>query len=82
MIEIVGLIGGTLTTISFLPQVIKIIQTKHTKDLSLPMYSAFTIGVVFWLVYGIMLQSLSVILANAVTLVLAGMILVFKLRYG
>lgn len=82
MIEVIGIIAGTLTTASFLPQALRIMKTKHTKDLSLPMYVAFVIGVAFWLVYGIMLQSISVILANAITLVLAGMILFFKLKYG
>lgn len=82
MIEIIGLIAGSLTTVSFLPQAIRIIKTKHTKDLSLPMYVAFVIGVAFWLIYGIMLGSISVILANAITLVLAGMILFFKIKYG
>lgn len=82
MIEVIGIIAGTLTTASFLPQALRIMKTKHTKDLSLPMYVAFVIGVAFWLVYGIMLQSISVILANAITLILAGMILFFKLKYG
>lgn len=82
MIEVIGIIAGTLTTASFLPQALRIMKTKHTKDLSLPMYVAFVIGVVFWLVYGIMLQSISVILANTITLILAGMILFFKIKYG
>lgn len=82
MIEIIGIVAGTLTTASFLPQAIRIIKTKHTKDLSLPMYVAFVIGVAFWLVYGIMVNSISVIFANAITLVLAGMILFFKIKYG
>ncbi|HSA84200.1 MAG TPA: SemiSWEET transporter [Patescibacteria group bacterium] len=81
-VEVIGIIAGTLTTASFLPQVLRIVKTKHTKDLSLPMYIAFVTGVAIWLVYGILLGSLSVILANSITLVLAGMILVFKLKYG
>lgn len=82
MIEVVGSVAGILTTISFLPQAIKIIQTKHTKDLSLPMYAALTAGVFLWLVYGILQQSISVIVANAVTLVFASMILTLKIKYG
>ena len=82
MIEVIGLIAGTLTTASFLPQVIRIVKTKQTKDLSLPMYIAFVIGIAFWLIYGILLGSLSVILANSITLILAGLILSFKIKYG
>lgn len=82
MIEVIGLVAGMLTTISFLPQAVKIFQTKHTKDLSLPMYSALTIGVFFWLIYGIFLQSLSIILANSVTLIFASTILFLKIKYG
>lgn len=82
MIEVIGIIAGTLTTASFLPQALRIMKTKHTKDLSLPMYVAFVIGVAFWLIYGIMLQSISVILANSITFIFAGTILVFKIKYG
>ena len=79
---LVGLVGGTLTTISFLPQLVKIWKTHETKDLSLAMFSTFTVGVTFWLIYGILIGSLPVILTNSITIVLASMILGFKIKYG
>lgn len=82
LIEIIGLIAATLTTLSFLPQTIKIIQTKNTQSISLVMYLAFTSGVLSWLVYGILIISWPIILANAVTLCLAGTILFLKIKFG
>jgi MtN3 and saliva related transmembrane protein len=78
----VGYIAGTLTTISFLPQVIKIWQTKSTKDVSLVMFLVFSAGVFLWLIYGLLLERWPIIIPNFITLVLAGTILKFKLRYG
>jgi len=78
---IVGLAAATLTTIAYIPQAIKIIRTKHTKDLSLLMYIVLTIGIVLWLVYGLMLSSLPIILANIVTVTLTSIILALKIRY-
>jgi len=69
------------TTISFLPQAIRVIKTKQTKDLSLTMYMAFTVGIFLWLVYGIMLDNLPIVIANSITLVFACTILVMKLKY-
>lgn len=79
--QLIGLLGGALTTISFLPQVIKTWREKETKDLSLGMYSVFCLGVFVWLVYGLMTNQLPVILTNVVTLVLASIILFFKIKY-
>ncbi|MEO6883440.1 MAG: SemiSWEET transporter [Bacteroidia bacterium] len=78
---IIGLAAATCTTISFLPQAIQVIKTKHTKDLSLAMYLTLTIGVFLWLVYGIMISDLPVIIANAITLIFASTILIMKLKY-
>jgi len=78
---IIGLVAAVCTTISFLPQAIKVIKTKRTKDLSLAMYLTFSIGVFLWLVYGIMISELPVIIANAITLIFASTILVIKLKY-
>jgi MtN3 and saliva related transmembrane protein len=80
--EWIGGIAATLTTCSFIPQVWRVWHTRHTKDISLLMYTLFTIGVALWLVYGILLASWPVILANGITLLLAGMVLVLKLRFG
>jgi MtN3 and saliva related transmembrane protein len=78
----IGIIAGSLTTIAFLPQVIRVLKTKSTEDISLVMYIVFTTGVVFWLVYGILLGAWPVIIANVVTFMLALIVLVMKLRYG
>lgn len=74
-----GLIAGTLTTISFLPQVWHTWKTRSAKDLSLGMLSIFTLGIALWLVYGLWMQAPPLILSNMVTLVLAGTLLGFKL---
>lgn len=80
-ISILGLVAGSLTTIAFLPQVMKTWKTRSAKDLSLGMFSIFTLGVALWLAYGIMINDLPVILANIVTLVLASTLLFFKLSW-
>lgn len=76
-----GIAAGTLTTISFLPQLIKVYRSKHTHDISLMMFLAFSIGVLLWLIYGIMKHDTPVIIANSVTLILALMILGLKIKY-
>lgn len=78
---IIGLAAATCTTISFLPQAIQVIKTKHTKDLSLAMYLIFTLGVFLWLVYGILVSDLPIIIANSITIIFASTILVMKLKY-
>jgi len=80
--EILGVAAGCCTTAAFLPQVVHTWRTKSVYDISLRMYSLFTFGVFLWLVYGIAIGSFSIILANAVTLVLAFSILVMKIVYG
>ncbi len=77
--EILGYVAATLTTGSFLPQAILTIRTRDTEALSLTMYSAFTLGVLCWLLYGIHLSNNVIIVANAITLFLASLILSFKL---
>ena len=78
----IGFIDAICTTISFLPQVLKITKTKETAGISLYMYMIFTAGVFMWLIYGILKKDIPVTLANAVTLVFAGIIISFKLKYG
>ncbi len=80
--EIIGIIAGILTTIAFIPQVVKTWKLKETKDLSLGMFLIFTSGVFLWLIYGIMTNSFPIILANTGTIILASIILFFKLKYG
>jgi len=75
----IGLAAACLTTIAFLPQVIKTWKSQSARDLSLGTFSIFTTGVALWLAYGLMIGDLPIILANSVTLLLAGSLLVFKL---
>jgi MtN3 and saliva related transmembrane protein len=77
-----GFLAGFLTTVAFIPQLTRVIRTRSTKDLSLPMFLIFTTGVLLWLMYGVAIGSAPVIAANGVTLVLAGATLVLKIRYG
>jgi len=77
--EIIGYIAATLTTASFVPQAILTIKTRDTESLSLGMYGAFTLGVLCWLIYGIRLGDKAIIFANAITLLLASLILSFKI---
>lgn len=80
-LTVLGLAAATITTISFLPQMFKTWQTKSAKDVSLVTLMTFISGVFLWLIYGIYLQSLPIILANAVTLVFNLIILWLKIKY-
>lgn len=75
-----GYLAAFCTTVAFIPQAVKVYKTKHTKDISLGMFSLLNFGFVFWLIYGIMLDSYPIILANAVTIIFAVYILIIKLR--
>lgn len=79
MSEIVGFIAAFCTTIAFLPQAIRTFRTKNTDGISLSMYSIFVLGVIMWLVYGILLNDIPLIIANSVTLALSASILVMKI---
>jgi MtN3 and saliva related transmembrane protein len=79
--EAIGLLAGTLTTIAFVPQLLKIYRTKSGKDISARMFSLFSAGIVLWLIYGILLRSLPLILSNLVTLALSLTIIALKIRY-
>ena len=78
---VLGIVAGSLTTLAFIPQVVKIWRTRSTHDISLGMFLLFSTGLVLWLVYGVLTGSWPIIIANTVTLVLALTILYFKLRY-
>ena len=78
---VIGLIAGTITTASFLPQVIKIWKTKSTRDLSLGMFIFISLGMGLWIVYGLLINSLPVIVANLVSLALCLTIIAFKIKY-
>ena len=77
----IGLLAGSLTTLAFVPQVVRVWRTKRADDISASMFIIFILGVALWLVYGIYLKAWPVIIANAVTLILAIIILVLKFRY-
>lgn len=81
LITTIGYVAGTLTTISFLPQLIKTWRCKSAKEISWGMLLAFALGVTLWLVYGISLGSAPIIVANAATLALVVLILGLKGYY-
>ncbi len=77
-----GLAAAFCSTVAFLPQVVKTWKSRSTTDISLGMYLVLVLGIVLWLAYGALLGDAPLIVANGVTLVLAGSVLVLKLRYG
>jgi MtN3 and saliva related transmembrane protein len=77
-----GYTAAFLTSVSFIPQAVMTIRTRNTSGISRGMYLMFTVGVALWLVYGIALESWPMILANTLTLALAGTVLALKLRFG
>ena len=78
---VLGIIAGILTAVAFVPQVLRVIKTKSTKDISLGMFILFCIGVVLWLVYGFLEHDWPLVVNSAVTLVLSLVILGYKIRY-
>ena len=78
---VLGLVAGTLSTLSFLPQLLKAWKSRSTHDISFGMLALFSAGLVLWIVYGLIVADVPVIMANSVTLVFVGLILVLKLRY-
>ncbi len=79
---LIGLAAGTLTTIAYLPQVLKTWRKKSAKDMSLAMISLTATGIFLWFLYGLSIGSLPVILANLVTFVLVVAVLVLKVTYA
>jgi MtN3 and saliva related transmembrane protein len=79
-VDWLGYAAAALTTFSFVPQVIKIWRTKRADDLSIPAFSAFSMGVLLWVIYAASIRSWPVLVANAVTLVLAAAVLVLAWR--
>jgi MtN3 and saliva related transmembrane protein len=76
-----GMVAGTLTTISFVPQLVKVLETKSAKDISTGMFLIFCTGTGLWLTYGLLLRDGPIIISNSVTLILAMSILILKMRY-
>ena len=80
-IEILGLIAAFLTTAAFLPQVYKTWKSKDVSALSLPMLILFFTGIVLWFIYGYLMESLAMILANGITIVSSFLLIYFKIKY-
>jgi len=80
-VNLLGVAAGVFTTVSFFPQVVKTWNSRSAGDLSLPMYSLLVLGIVLWIGYGVIRQDMPIVATNAVTLVLTGIILYFKLVY-
>ena len=80
-IDIIGFIGGALTTLALVPQAVKAWRTKHTRDISIWWILTLTIGIILWLVYGILIGSMPIIAANTATLILAVIVLILKMKY-
>ena len=81
-LEWFGYAAAVLTTSSFIPQAVMTIRSRNTRGISLAMYVIFTLGVAFWLLYGIAVRSGPMMLANTITLGLAATILAMKMRFG
>jgi MtN3 and saliva related transmembrane protein len=81
LISILGFAAGTLTTVSFIPQVHKVWRTKRGGDLSWGMLLVFSGGVILWLAYGLLLRAAPIIVANAVTLALLIALITMKIQY-
>lgn len=79
--DLIGYFAATLTTCSFVPQAWHTFRTRDVSGISLGMYSVFTVGVALWLLYGVLLGAWPIVIANAITVMLAGTILAMKVRY-
>ncbi len=77
----VGAIAAFLTTFSFVPQVVKVVQTKDTKSISLVMYLMSCTGIFLWMIHGLRINDSALFYANLVTFCLAMIILGYKLKY-
>ncbi len=81
LIQILGLAAGTITSITFLPQVIHIWKTRSAKDLSLMMLLLLILGVLLWLTYGILVKDAAIIYTNSMVLAMSLILLCFKMRF-
>ena len=82
VIKLLGFAAATCTTLAFAPQFLKVWKTRSTEDISLGMFLVLVLGVVLWLLYGLLSGDAPLVASNAVTLVLAGGILIMKLKHG
>jgi MtN3 and saliva related transmembrane protein len=82
LITLLGLMAGALTTMSLLPQVVKIWRSKSTKDISFGMYLILAMGLLLWAFYGLFIESLPVVITNSLSFILACIIIALKTKYG
>ncbi|MBR0846356.1 SemiSWEET family sugar transporter [Bradyrhizobium diazoefficiens] len=82
MIKLLGFAAATCTTVAYAPQFIKVWKTRSARDISLGMFLVMLLGLALWLVYGLLSGDAPLVAANAITMLLAGGILVMKLKYG
>jgi MtN3 and saliva related transmembrane protein len=82
LVDTVGMTGAVLTTVCWLPQALKVIRERETRVISLPATTLFTLGIGFWLVYGLALTDWPLITSNVATLALMLVIVGLKLRHG
>ncbi|WP_445381084.1 SemiSWEET family sugar transporter [Robiginitalea sp. IMCC43444] len=80
-VEFLGLVAACCTTAAFMPQVYRAWKSKSVRDISLFMYLVFLTGTILWFIYGILIYSISIILANGITSILALIIIYLKLKY-
>ncbi len=81
IIDILGYLSATFTTIAFLPQIIKTIKTKSAKDVSMGMFVFFTTGVFLWIIYGALTNTMPLIIANSVIFCLSLIQIILKIKY-
>jgi len=82
MTDLIGMTGATLTTVCWVPQAVRIMRKRDTRAISIVGTATFTVGIIFWLIYGVVLADWPLIASNTVTLVLMLIIVAFKIRYG
>jgi MtN3 and saliva related transmembrane protein len=82
LVTLIGLLAGTLTTSAYVPQVVKSWRSGSTSDVSLAMFAIMVSGVTLWLIYGVFVHDIPIMVANGATLLLAGTVLVLKIRNG
>ncbi len=75
-----GYAAAVCTTIAYIPQAVKVYRSRHTKDISIGMFLIITFGILFWIFYGFMINSIPIIIANVITIVLSGYILIMKIK--
>ena len=82
MTDLIGMTGATLTTVCWVPQAVRIMRNRDTRAISIVGSATFTVGIIFWLICGVVLADWPLIASNTVTLVLMLIIVAFKIRYG